>query len=165
VWKEKFLVQLEADYKELSAKSDPSAQNLKAELKHLEEKQTRLLDAYLEKTITNEEYIAAKEKIINRKVEIKEAMSDFGRKGNNWLEPFKEWILTAHQATGKAVTGNLEEKRMFLQKIGSNFRIAGQKVACQLQIPWDFSAKKLTNSVWSCLYRQVRTYFEENAAK
>ena len=38
----------------------------------------RLLDAYLDKTITNEEYIAAKEKIINRKVEIKE--TDFGRK-------------------------------------------------------------------------------------
>ena len=148
-WKEKFLAQLEADYKEFSAKSDPSAQNLKTELKHLEEKQMRLLDAYLENTITNEEYISAKEKIINRKVEIKEAMSDFGRKGNNWLEPFKEWILTAHQANEKAVTGNLEEKRMFLQKIGSNFRIAGQKVACQLQIPWDFSAKKLTNSVWS----------------
>ena len=91
-WKEQFLKKWELDSKELSTKSDPSAQNLKNELKQLEEKQMRLLDAYLDKTITNEEYIAAKEKIINRKVEIKEAMSDFGRKGNNWLEPFKEFV-------------------------------------------------------------------------
>ena len=150
-WTKKFLKQLELDSKEFAAKTDTSAQNLKEELKNLEEKQMRLLDAYLDKTITNEEFVAAKEKIINRKVEIKEAMSVFGRKGNNWLEPFKEWILSAHQAIKKADSGNLEEKRMFLQKIGSNFRISGQKVACQLQNPWQFSAAKMENSVWSGL--------------
>lgn len=59
----------------------------------------------------------AKEKIINFKIDLNEKMNDFGRKGNNWLEPFKEWILSAHQAVRYANTENLEEKRMFLQKI------------------------------------------------
>ena len=107
----------------------------------------RLLDAYLEQTISEEEYTKAKEKIINLKIDLKEKL-DFGRKGNNWLEPFKEWILSAHQAVRVANTENLEEKRSFLQKIGSNFQLRRQKVACRLQKPWEISATKTQFSEW-----------------
>ena len=65
--KDKFLGEWHKDYKKAQTEK-PSAQNLKMELKNLEEKQTRLLDAYLEQTITEEEYIKAKEKVINSKV-------------------------------------------------------------------------------------------------
>ncbi|PJB88324.1 hypothetical protein CO082_05090, partial [Candidatus Peregrinibacteria bacterium CG_4_9_14_0_8_um_filter_44_15] len=75
------------------------------------------------------------------KVDLKEKLN-FGRKGNNWLEPFKEWILSAHQAAAYAATENLEEKRSFLQKIGSNFQLRRQKVACRLKKPWEISATK-----------------------
>ena len=109
----------------------------------------RLLDAYLEQTISEEEYIKTKEKIINSKIDLKEKIKDFGRKGNNWLEPFKGWILSAHQAVRVADTENLEEKRKFLQKIGSNFRLTGQKVACQLQKPWSATAQKSQFLEWS----------------
>ncbi len=108
----------------------------------------RLLDAYLEQTISEEEYTKAKEKIINSKIDLKEKMKDFGRKGNNWLEPFKEWILSAHQAVRKADTENLEEKRMFLQKIGSNFQLRRQKVACRLEKSWEISATKSQYPSW-----------------
>jgi len=138
--KDKFLREWQKDYKKAQTEK-PSAQNLKSEFKNLEEKQIRLLDAYLEQTISEEEYTKAKEKIINAKVDLKEKLN-FGRKGNNWLEPFKEWILSAHQAAAYAATENLEEKRSFLQKIGSNFQLRRQKVACRLKKPWEISATK-----------------------
>ena len=148
-WKEKFLQQWAKDYKELSTKSHASAQNLKTELKTLEEKLTRLLDAYLNQAITNEEYTAKKQKIINRKVKINEELNNFGRKGNNRLELFKKWIFEAHQANSVGISGNLEEKRSFLQKIGSDFHIVGQKAAIQLAKPWIWSAEKSQFLVWS----------------
>ncbi len=148
-WKNNFLKQWEKDYKEISTKSHASAQNLKTELKTLEEKLTRLLDAYLDQTITNEEYTVKKQKIINRKVEINEELNNFGRKGNNRLELFKKWIFEARQANSVGISGNLEEKRSFLQKIGSDFHIVGQKAAIQLTKPWIWSAEKPQFPVWS----------------
>ena len=145
--KDFFLKNWQEDYKKAQTEK-PSAQNLKQDLKNLEKKQMRLLDVYFEQTISEEEYTKAKEKIINDKIALKEKMEDFGRKGNNWLEPFKEWILSAHQAVRVADTENLEEKRMFLQKIGSNFQLTGQKVACILRFSWQKSAQKSQFSDW-----------------
>ncbi|MBI5754341.1 recombinase family protein, partial [Candidatus Peregrinibacteria bacterium] len=80
-WKEKFMKQWEQDYKEASTVSSSSAGEIKMELKSLDEKQMRLLDAYLEQTITNEEYTETKKKILNRKIEIKENLKESGGRG------------------------------------------------------------------------------------
>ncbi len=133
-----FLRRWEKDKAEYSTKTGADKNKLKAELKMLDEKQMNLLDAYLDHTITNEEYTAAKQKIINRKVEINESLKS---KGNNWLGLFREWILTANQAEKVANGENLEEKRSFLQKIGSDFRLAGQKVSCLWGEPFDIVAE------------------------
>ena len=148
-WKDRMLKQWEKDYKEAQTSSSSSAVPLKQELKTLEEKQMRLLDAYLDQTITNEEYTKTKEKILNRKIEIKENLKENGGRGLHWLELFREWIISAHQAISVADTENLEEKRSFLQKIGSNFRLTGQKVACQLGFPWSAASKKSQFLEWS----------------
>ena len=148
-WKDQMLKQWEKDYKEAQTSSSSSADQLKQELKTLEEKQMRLLDAYLEQTITNEEYTKAKEKILNRKIEIKEILKENGGRGLLWLELFREWIISAHQAISVADSENLEEKRSFLQKIGSNFRLTGQKVACNLKDGFEISGQKPGFLIWS----------------
>ena len=148
-WKDEMLKQWEKEYKEAQTSSSSSAVPLKQELKTLEEKQMRLLDAYLEQTITNEEYTNAKGKILNRKIEIKENLKENGGRGLHWLELFREWIISAHQAVSVADTENLEEKRKFLQKIGSNFRLTGQKVACSLKDGFQISGQKSRFPVWS----------------
>ena len=112
----------------------------------MENKLKRLLDLYLEQTITKEEYIAQKQKIINRKVEISEKLSS---KGNNWFGLFKNWIQAAHQANSVGISENLEEKRSFLQKIGSDFQLTGQKAACRLEKPWIWLAQKSVYTDWS----------------
>lgn len=74
--KNDFLRRWEIDNTKYSTKSNADKTKLKMELKTLDEKQMNLLDAYLDHTITNEEYTAVKQKIINRKVEINECLKD-----------------------------------------------------------------------------------------
>ncbi|MFA5742597.1 MAG: recombinase family protein [Candidatus Paceibacterota bacterium] len=141
-WKDNFLKRWEKDHKELSTTANASAQNLKAELRTVEAKLNRLLDSYLDQAISREEYVAKKQKLLNRKVEINEELENFGRKGNVRLGLFKEWILQAFQANSIAESENLEGKRDFLKKIGSDYLIAGQKPIISLQKPWSLSSKK-----------------------
>ena len=72
----------------------------------------------LDGLLSLEEYKQKKEELINRKTELKQKLTDFGRKGNYWLEPMRNFILGAHQANFLINSENLEEKRSFLQKIG-----------------------------------------------
>ena len=73
-----------------------------------------------------DEYAALKQKIINRKVEISDLLKE---QGNNWLGRFRQWILAAHQANLIVIGENVADKRSLLQKIGSDFRLTGQKVS------------------------------------
>lgn len=52
----------------------------------MEERLMGLLDAYLDKTIDNEKYIEVKEKLLNKKIEIKEQLRLADKGGNNRLE-------------------------------------------------------------------------------
>ena len=140
--KDIFLKRWENDFKNLSTVANTSAQNLKADLEKIETKLNRLLDAYLDQSLSREEYAAKKQKMLNRKIEIDEDIENFGRKGNVRLGLFKEWILEAFQANFIAESENLEGKRNFLKKIGSDFRIVGEKPLIPLQMPWALSAKK-----------------------
>jgi len=148
-WFELFMKRWEEDYKKLASSSSETKRHLKTVLQDVEERLMRLLDAYLDKTVDNEEYLLAKEKLLNKKIEIKEQLSLADKGGNNWLEPFRQWIISAHQAHGFAVTENLEEKRSFLQKIGSNYKLEGRKVAVELKEGFKILAEKPENSVWS----------------
>ena len=158
-WKNYFLAQWKKDYKEISTAGNACAQNLKADLRTVEIKLNRLLDAYLDQAIDRGEYAAKKQKLLNRKVEIGEEIENFGRKRLDRLGLFKNWILDAYKAKFILESENLAGKKDFLQKIGSDFRILNQKPQISLQSPWNWSADKITFSSMSCLYQKVRTYF------
>ncbi|MFH1997269.1 MAG: hypothetical protein ABII94_01065 [Patescibacteria group bacterium] len=59
------------------------AQNLKSQIKELEDKLDTLLDTHLDETITKEEYTAKKQKILNHKIEISEKLKDFEQNGDH----------------------------------------------------------------------------------
>ncbi|MFA6376926.1 MAG: recombinase family protein [Candidatus Paceibacterota bacterium] len=112
------------------------AQNLKDQITELENKLDKLLDTHLQGAITKDEYIAKKQKILNRKIGISENLADFGRNGNHWLEPAKKFILEAKQAGIIALQENLFSKKDFLKKIGSNRLLLSREVAVELKESW-----------------------------
>ena len=97
------------------------------------EKLDRLLDAHLEGIISKEEYLAKKQKILNQKIEVEQKLKDFKRKGNHWLEPAKNFILTTKQAEIIALQENLFEKKRFFKKDWLEPHFAGAKGFCFVQ--------------------------------
>jgi len=126
-------------------------------LKIIEAKLNRLLDIYVDQAISREEYAAKKQKLLNHRVEINEEIENSGRKGNVRLGLFKEWIyrLSSQFRIGSE---NLEEKRNLLKKIGSDFRIVGQKPLISLQNPWALSAKKAEFNLYERLLRKSSNF-------
>ena len=127
-WAASMLAELEKEKTQIAQSSAAFAQNLKQQIKEVENKLDKLLDAHLDNTISKQEYAAKKEKLINHKIEITEKLGDFERKGNNWLEPARNFILAAKQAKNIAEGKNLSAKKDFFQKIGSNPLLRNRKV-------------------------------------
>ena len=113
-------------------------QNLKNQIKSVEETLDRLLDAHLDSTITSEEYTAKKQKLLNQKIDFSEKLKDFERKGNRWLELSKQFILDSNQAIIIASEENLEAKRDFLKMIGSNPHLASRSLLLDFKNPWRY---------------------------
>ncbi|KKS95361.1 MAG: Recombinase, partial [Candidatus Giovannonibacteria bacterium GW2011_GWB1_43_13] len=135
-WKEYMLAELDKEQASSFHSDELFVQNLKNQIKSVEETLDRLLDAHLDSTITSEEYIAKKQKLLNQKIDFSEKLKDFERKGNRWLELSKQFILDSSQGIIIASEENLEAKRDFLQKIGSNPRLASRSLLLDFKNPW-----------------------------
>ena len=135
-WMKKMIAQLNKEKEENIQTKFSFAQNLKLEIKKCENKLDKLLDAHLEDTISKNEYLPKKEKILNQKIENEEKLRDFEQKGNRWLELCKKFILLTNQAKIVALHGNLFEKRNFLKKIGSNPLLRDKKIILNPRGAW-----------------------------
>jgi len=175
-WKDWLLAELEKEQASTFHSDAIFIQNLKNQIKGVEETLDKLLDAHLDNTITSEEYIAKKQKLLNQKIDFSEKLKDFERKGNRWLELSKQFILDSNQAINIASEENLEDKRDFLKKIGSNPRLASQTLFLDFKNPWFFLAETRTLSrsdagifsenrdftFWLSYLNKIRTYFQQN---
>ena len=117
------------------------AQNLKSQIAEHEKTLDKLLDLQLSGAISIEEYAAKKQKILNQKIEISEKLKDFERQGNRWLERTKNLILAAHQANFVALGDNFSEKKNYLEKVGSNPRLAERAVSLSFKNDWQILAE------------------------
>jgi hypothetical protein len=89
--------------------SQSFAQNLEKEIKEVEQKLDKLVNAFLDGSIEKETYLTKKDELITTKTDLQQRKSDFGRKGNNWIEPLREWILTANHAEKLASSNEFDE--------------------------------------------------------
>ena len=101
------IAELDKDKEQEAKDGAVFAQNLKSQIKKLEDKLDKLLDAHLEDVISKDEYTAKKQKILNQKIEISEKLKSFEQNGNHWLEPAKKFILDVKQAEIIALQENL----------------------------------------------------------
>ena len=148
-WLKPILNKLDQEEKVICQSSKTFAQNLQKEIGEIELKLSKLLDMQLDGSISLEEYKQKKEELINRKTELKQKLADFGRKGNYWLEPMRNFILSAHQANFLINSENLEEKRSFLQKIGSNWQLLDKKVRFEALNEWALALRAPQFPNWS----------------
>ncbi len=102
-------------------------------LQEIDEKLSRLLDLFVEGAISADEYKAKKASLINKKTHHLE--NPEGTDGK-WLEPMRDFLTLAHQASYVASAGSAEEKAEIFKKICSNHRLAYASLSVSYAYPY-----------------------------
>ena len=79
--------------------------------------------------------------LVNRKAELKGKLEALEDNRRNRFEPVIQFVNEAKQATFLLAEGNLEKRRDFLKKIGSNLQVADKSLAVEFKNPWNPLAK------------------------
>ena len=117
---EKVLRELEKDEQKAKSKSSAIIQSLKSELVEVEARLNKLLSAYLDEIVSEGEYLAQKQKMLDRKAELKEKITDIENGIVSWLEPARAFVKSLNQAQNLLQSGDKAEMTTFLKQIGSN---------------------------------------------
>jgi len=135
-WADVMLKELDSEQQESAHAGALFAQSLKDNIKVFEEKLDVLMDVHLDGVISAEEYTTKKKLLLDQKIDVEQKLKDFERQGYRWLELSRQFILDSNQAIIIASEENLEAKRDFLKKIGSNPRLASRSLLLDFKNPW-----------------------------
>ena len=147
---EQVLAELEKEESQAREQAKTTVQNLKEQLTLTEQKLEKLLDVYLNETITVEEYASRKEKLIKLKVSLQEQIRDFEQKGLSWLELAREFVLSLNQAAKLLESENKAEMTTFLKNIGSDCILQNRQLLFSPRKPYDLVAERSEANA-SCL--------------
>jgi len=92
-------------------------------LSSLEERLARLLDVYLDGSVSREEYASQKQRLTLDQARLKEKIKSLERGQGSPFEPMLDFLLAAKQAKTKASSSDLTVLRDFHRRIGSNLRL------------------------------------------
>ena len=139
-WAKNIIAELEKEKTEKVQSSEIFAQNLKGEISVVDGKLERLMNAYLENAVSLPEYQENKNNLIWQKQILKDRITAFEQKRDSWFEPAIRFVNEAKSAEILAKSRNLEEKKNFLKKLGSNFQILNQKLVFDFKNPFKILA-------------------------
>jgi len=111
-------------------------------LKYFDSQIERLIDLYVAKEITQEEYQRKKANLLNEKKDLEGQVDNIRTNGGGWLEPAKEFITTCNKAGSVAWQGNLSAKRDFLKILGSNLVLKDRTLLFSNKKPFSLLPRK-----------------------
>lgn len=114
----------------------------KAEIKETDGKLGLLMQAYLDKILSLDEYRQAKNDLIERKQELKEKLDMLEANRGNWFEPAIRFVKATKQALFLTENGSGEKQRDFLRKVGSNLTISNRHLSVVPRKPWQLVVDK-----------------------
>ncbi len=156
----KIIEELERDRNTSLHSGEAQQQNLEVKVKEMNDKISKLIDIYLEGTITLEEYQRKKEDFINEKRKLQESAKDFAAGSANWFEPARELVTLFNRAEYAVKERNLESQKEFLEKIGSNFILKERRLVFSSEASLRSLLETAPYPSWRCAYRCVRTIFQ-----
>ncbi len=139
-WAKNIIAELEKEKSENAQSSESFAQNLKEKISIVDGKLERLMNAYLENAVSLPEYQENKNNLVQQKQILKDKIAAFEQKRGNWFEPAIRFVNEVKSAEILAKSRNLEEKKDFLKKLGSNFQILNQKLVFDFKNPYKIVA-------------------------
>jgi hypothetical protein len=127
---------------EETTSSQSDVQNLTEKIKASETRMEKLVSAYLDGDIPKDIYLKQKDKAMRDTLAFKTKKKDFERRGNNWVEPLREWVLDTKQAAFLSSSDNFSEIASFVQKIGTNHAVRNKSAHFSVPPPSHFVATR-----------------------
>ena len=134
-WTNLMLDELEKEKANQKESVRVAAEKSQNNLNDIENKLGRLLDLYLEKLISSEEYQTKKFELVNQKVALKQKLEEVRAQGRSWLEPMQEFIIEANQREKVIETGDPKKILESFKNIGSNFLLQEKTLRFQWAQP------------------------------
>ncbi len=147
-WAQKMLAELDCENGKYTESNQQALNELQAQKLDTESKMQKLLDFYLEGSVSLEEYQSKKQYLLNQKVQYQEKLASISSINKNRLEPIREFVQASQQA--KILTLEPENQQLFsfLKNIGSNFILKGKKLVPELRAGWRVIAKNRECVEW-----------------
>ncbi len=128
-WADAMLAEVEA-WKQTDAarQADLLAQH-RTDLARTTDRLNRLLDVFIDGTITKEDFTSHKERLVQEKASLADSVARLEVHGATRFKPLADFITASRQAKYDAETEDLEELRNWHKKTGSNLIFAGRNLA------------------------------------
>ncbi|MBI2278826.1 MAG: recombinase family protein [Candidatus Brennerbacteria bacterium] len=139
---EKVLAALGTEKEKAKLEAQAEVDVLKNQLSQIEVKLQKLLDAYLDNALTQQEYAAKKEKLVAEKIRLQEKITDFEQKGLSWLEPAREFVLSLNQAANLLSENDFPKMTTFLKNIGANHILRNRQFVFAPKIQYEMAAER-----------------------
>lgn len=107
-----------------------------------------LIDMRIRELIDDSEYLERKEKLLIEQGKIKEKLEDADEASKNWLELTEKTFEFSHHARYWFNHGSLEDKKLILQTIGSNFVLKDKKLHIEPVKLFSIVAEGSKNKNW-----------------
>jgi len=146
-------------FQEESKASSSLSQEVKNRISEFDAKLERLVDIFIDRQITQEEYAKRKAKLLNDKKDLEERLKEIEKSSGGWLEPAKQFVTTCNQAGSVAWQEILSPKKDFLKICGSNLVLKDTSLLVSYKKPYDFIAKSQGRFNWRCSCDEIRTYY------
>lgn len=128
-WKHKWFNWYREDVTREEKQDSQKIQAIEAEIEKLGEKESKLLDAYLEGTVDSATYKKKKSEFFENKLQLENRTLKLKEGQSEILEPFHEFVTRAFQARKIArAKSNCEELAFFAKNAGSNFFLENRQL-------------------------------------
>jgi site-specific DNA recombinase len=140
-WADFMLTEIELMQKADIVEQRSFCQNLENDIEEIQKKQDKLVNGFLDGIIDPNDYVKKKEELLKSKVQLKDQLNDFGKKGVVWFELSKSFVKAAHQAEKLASSNDLLEIKSFYKKNGLNRILFHKKLGVHFVEPFHLVPK------------------------
>ena len=129
--------------------SQSSVQNLADKIKASEVRLEKLVESYLDGDVPKELYIKKKDEIMRTTLALRQEKKDFDHKGNNWVEPLREWVLDTKLANFLFSSDDFPKIKELVKKVGTNPLVRDKSARFGASPPSELSFAYATKSPFS----------------
>jgi site-specific DNA recombinase len=114
--------------------------------------------------LSDEEYVSARKTLERRDLELAHELSD-QQKNDIWFEPSKKLIALNKCLVSSFKNGDIQEKRLIVNAVGSNFVLKDQELNIDVRRPFRRWSNSSTVSEMRAFVRDIRTFFDSHTAE